>query len=80
LDKKNAHSIKPDPGYREQHVEEVWFQGYHSDVGGGDEEAVTASVPFRLAFCTFRWSEEIKGSDKTLIFNDVLYRKMPKNV
>jgi uncharacterized protein (DUF2235 family) len=47
LDKKNAHGIKPDERYARQQVKEVWFSGCHSDVGGGDEEADTARVPFR---------------------------------
>jgi uncharacterized protein (DUF2235 family) len=38
--------VKPDPRYRTQDVQEVWFRGCHSDVGGGDAEATTALVPF----------------------------------
>ncbi len=39
--------VKPHSGYRTQDVEEVWFRGCHSDIGGGDEEKETAAVPFR---------------------------------
>lgn len=31
----------------EQDVKEVWFRGCHSDVGGGDREAVTATIALR---------------------------------
>jgi uncharacterized protein (DUF2235 family) len=33
--------------YRAQDIDEVWFRGCHSDVGGGDAEAVTASIALR---------------------------------
>jgi uncharacterized protein (DUF2235 family) len=39
--------VKPDPRYEEQDVQEVWFCGCHSDVGGGDIEQITAAIPLR---------------------------------
>jgi len=30
-----------------QDIEEVWFRGCHSDIGGGDEEAVTGMIALR---------------------------------
>jgi uncharacterized protein (DUF2235 family) len=35
------------PLYREQDTKEVWFAGCHSDVGGGDEEEITARIALR---------------------------------
>jgi hypothetical protein len=35
------------PQYKSQDIEEVWFRGCHSDIGGGDMEAVTASISLR---------------------------------
>jgi uncharacterized protein (DUF2235 family) len=37
--------VTPDAGYEDQDVQEVWFRGCHSDVGGGDAEAATALAP-----------------------------------
>jgi uncharacterized protein (DUF2235 family) len=36
--------LEPDERYRFQDVEEVWFRGYHSDIGGGKKEAESAQV------------------------------------
>jgi len=35
------------PLYNRQNIEEVWFAGCHSDIGGGDEEEVTARIALR---------------------------------
>jgi hypothetical protein len=35
------------PLYREQSIDEVWFAGCHSDVGGGDREEGTARIALR---------------------------------
>jgi hypothetical protein len=32
---------------KKQDIEEVWFRGCHSDIGGGDVEAVTAMIALR---------------------------------
>lgn len=32
---------------KEQDIEEVWFRGCHSDIGGGDAEAVTGMIALR---------------------------------
>lgn len=32
---------------KKQDIEEVWFQGCHSDIGGGDEEEFTARIALR---------------------------------
>jgi hypothetical protein len=40
----DGKAIEPDPRYATQNVEEVWFRGFHSDVGGGREEEQSASV------------------------------------
>lgn len=37
--------IEKDPRYDEQSIQEVWFRGCHSDVGGGDEEWWAARAP-----------------------------------
>ncbi len=37
--------VEPDPRYQTQQVEEVWFRGYHSDIGGGKDEQESARVP-----------------------------------
>jgi len=47
IDKKNEATIRPDPRYHTQRVQEVWFTGCHSDIGGGDAEAETAKITFR---------------------------------
>ncbi len=39
--------VRPDVQYVLQSVDEVWFIGCHSDVGGGDDEAETAKISFR---------------------------------
>jgi uncharacterized protein (DUF2235 family) len=39
--------IKCDPGYQLQDIEEVWFRGCHSDIGGGDAEAITGMIALR---------------------------------
>jgi len=39
--------VRPDVRYMLQSVDEVWFIGCHSDVGGGDDEAETAKISFR---------------------------------
>jgi uncharacterized protein (DUF2235 family) len=41
--------LNPDelPEYRTQNIEEVWFRGCHSDIGGGDEETETAATALR---------------------------------
>ena len=36
--------LEPDDRYRSQDVEEVWFRGYHSDIGGGKKEKESARV------------------------------------
>jgi uncharacterized protein (DUF2235 family) len=49
-DLKNQSCIEPDGfdnRFQEQEIKEVWFRGYHSDVGGGDDEERTAEVPLR---------------------------------
>jgi uncharacterized protein (DUF2235 family) len=49
-DKKNLNFIEPDgpdDRYKEQEIKEVWFRGFHSDVGGGDDEKNTAEIPLR---------------------------------
>lgn len=33
--------------YEQQDIDEVWFAGCHSDIGGGDEEEVTARIALR---------------------------------
>jgi hypothetical protein len=35
------------PNYLSQDIEEVWFRGCHSDVGGGDVEECTAKIALR---------------------------------
>jgi len=35
------------PNFRAQTIEEVWFRGCHSDIGGGDVEECTARVTLR---------------------------------
>jgi uncharacterized protein (DUF2235 family) len=35
------------PKYKAQNIDEVWFRGCHSDVGGGDEERETATISLR---------------------------------
>lgn len=37
--------IEPDDRYQRQDVQEVWFRGCHSDVGGGDDEEEIATIP-----------------------------------
>lgn len=37
--------IEPDDRYELQDVQEVWFRGCHSDVGGGDDEEEIATIP-----------------------------------
>jgi uncharacterized protein (DUF2235 family) len=37
--------IEKDPRYDEQSIQEVWFRGCHSDVGGGDAEWWAARAP-----------------------------------
>ncbi|MGZ8874734.1 MAG: DUF2235 domain-containing protein [Halobacteriota archaeon] len=49
-DGKNLKFIEPDgpdDRYKEQEIKEVWFRGFHSDVGGGDEEIDTAEISLR---------------------------------
>lgn len=49
-DDKNLNFIEPDEPdvrYEEQQIKEVWFRGFHSDVGGGDKEKNTAEIPLR---------------------------------
>ena len=36
--------LEADAEYAAQDVEEVWFRGYHTDIGGGDEEECSARV------------------------------------
>jgi len=36
--------LEQDERYRTQDVEQVWFRGYHSDIGGGKEEHESARV------------------------------------
>jgi len=50
LDRNGAMTrLKPEdmPSYQRQTIEEVWFAGCHSDVGGGDKEEVTARIALR---------------------------------
>lgn len=35
------------PGYAVQKIEEVWFHGCHSDIGGGDRQTATAAIALR---------------------------------
>lgn len=35
------------PSYQSQDIEEVWFRGCHSDIGGGDEQELTARIALR---------------------------------
>jgi uncharacterized protein (DUF2235 family) len=37
--------LEQDQRYQTQSVEEVWFRGYHSDIGGGKNEQESARVP-----------------------------------
>lgn len=46
-DVTNTSTLESDLRYRTQRIEEVWFLGSHSDIGGGDEEAETAKIAFR---------------------------------
>jgi uncharacterized protein (DUF2235 family) len=46
-DAKNASTIRPDARYQKQQIEEIWFSGCHSDIGGGDKEGETAKIAFR---------------------------------
>ncbi len=49
-DKPNLNFIEsdgPDDRYKEQQIKEVWFRGFHSDVGGGDDEKEIAEIPLR---------------------------------
>ena len=46
-DKPMALGVEPDDRYASQDVQEVWFRGCHSDVGGGDQEVETARIPLR---------------------------------
>jgi uncharacterized protein (DUF2235 family) len=46
-DARNAGTLRDDPRYARQRIEEVWFRGCHSDVGGGDREARTAMIALR---------------------------------
>lgn len=39
-----GESLEHDEGYHIQDVEEVWFRGYHSDIGGGKDEQESARV------------------------------------
>jgi uncharacterized protein (DUF2235 family) len=36
--------LEPDERYQTQNVEEVWFRGYHADIGGGKQEQDSARV------------------------------------
>lgn len=45
-DRKNAPFIADDPRYSTQEIKEVWFPGYHTDVGGGGP----GTWPFRWLF------------------------------
>ena len=49
-DKEGARRrLKADdlPRYEKQDIQEVWFRGCHSDIGGGDAEEVTARIALR---------------------------------
>ena len=43
-EKLHGVPLEPDGRYQTQDVEEVWFRGYHSDVGGGMRERESARV------------------------------------
>lgn len=43
-DLKNLKTLN-DKRYEQQEIKEVWFRGFHSDVGGGDAEEETAKIP-----------------------------------
>ncbi|MGQ0554919.1 MAG: T6SS phospholipase effector Tle1-like catalytic domain-containing protein [Nitrospiraceae bacterium] len=50
IDKKGAMTrLKKEdlPLYEQQDIDEVWFMGCHSDIGGGKEEEVTARIALR---------------------------------
>ena len=40
----SGEPLEDDARYRKQDVEEVWFRGYHSDIGGGKKEHESARV------------------------------------
>lgn len=39
--------VPPDARYGSQSVQEVWFRGCHSDIGGGDEAGMTGRIALR---------------------------------
>jgi Uncharacterized alpha/beta hydrolase domain (DUF2235) len=39
------------PSYKSQDIDEVWFRGCHSDIGGGDDEEMTARIALRWMLC-----------------------------
>ena len=54
-------------------VQEVWFAGCHSDVGGG---AVEDTVRYSLGDISLRWMvKQVQLSDCGIIFDDVALRK-----
>lgn len=55
-DDRNVLGVEADDRYAVQNVQEVWFRGCHSDVGGGDQEVDTAKIPLRwmLSEAAFR--------------------------
>jgi uncharacterized protein (DUF2235 family) len=44
IDEENLKQAKTDYRYAKQIIKEVWFQGCHSDIGGGDKEKETAKI------------------------------------
>jgi uncharacterized protein (DUF2235 family) len=49
-----AMSRVPEPDLsriNDQNIEEVWFRGCHSDVGGGDEDTTTSRIALRWVLC-----------------------------
>jgi uncharacterized protein (DUF2235 family) len=50
LDEEGARKrlrVEDRPKYKDQKIQEVWFRGCHSDVGGGDGEEQTARIALR---------------------------------
>lgn len=62
-EKLRGEPLEQDPRYRHQDVEEVWFRGYHSDIGGGKDEQESARVALlwmlgEAAHCNLRLNDD----------------------
>ncbi len=63
------------PSYEQQDIDEVWFGGCHSDIGGGDKEEVTARIALRWMLgeaVNVEWGLKLNHTGRALLGTDDL--------